>query len=479
MGNYVRASLYALGLGVTCISVAACSSDDGTSPAPDSGASDATPDVVLDTAAPDADSGPALVDNTWTTAEWTKIQTLSPLPAVPKDTTNKYADDANAAKLGQMLFYDRSYSGALTVGNDGTNGGLGAIGETGKVSCASCHGITAPTMDDDRSTPPNVSLGTNFGTRNALSIVNSSFYAWTNWGGRFDSQWSLPLTVAENGNIMKSSRLQIAHMIWDKYKTEYEAVFGALDPDLDPNAGGAARFPASGKPKAQTSDPDGAWEGMAVNDQKIVNRIYANYGKALQAYMRLVVSRNTDLDKYVAGTYGALSTNEKEGLRVFIGKGKCVTCHSGPNMADDQFYALGVPQTGPHVPATDNGRFQDVPGLLTSIFNVNGDYSDDKTTTKLTGLAQDPGQKGRFRTKSLRGVSRSGPYMHSGQFATLEEVVDFYDVGGGDVGDAGAVKDPKITPLGLTAAEKQNLVAFMKKLEGEAVAPALLKDTSK
>lgn len=464
MGNYVRASLYALGLGVTCISVAACSSDDGTSPAPDSG-TDATPDVAIDTGTPDAGDAGTLVDNTWTQTEWSKIQTLSPLPAVPKDTTNKYADDANAAKLGQMLFFDKSYAGALTVGNDGTNGGLGAMGDTAKVSCASCHG--GPTMDDTRSSPGNVSLGTNFGTRNALSIVNSSFYAWTNWAGRFDSQWSLPLAVAENANIMKSTRLQIVHMLWDKYKTEYEAVFGALDTRLDPNSPNAADFPATGKLDDNS------------NDGKILNRIYANFGKALQAYMRLVVSRNTDLDKYVAGNFGALSTNEKEGLRVFIAKGKCVSCHSGPNMADDQFYSFGVPQTGPHVPATDFGRFQDVPPLLTSIFNVNGDYSDDKTTTKLTGLVQDPGQKGRFRTKSLRGVSRSGPYMHSGQLATLEAVVDFYDVGGGDVGDAGAVKDPKITAIGLTAAEKQNLVAFMKKLEGEAVAPALLADTSK
>ena len=89
----------------------------------------------------------------------------SPLPAVPADSTNAYADDAAAAVLGQRLYFDRSYSGPLTVGNDGTNGGLGDAGVSGLVACVSCHGSV--TGDDNRSTPNNVSLGTDFGTRNA------------------------------------------------------------------------------------------------------------------------------------------------------------------------------------------------------------------------------------------------------------------------------------------------------------------------
>ncbi|CAN5234731.1 cytochrome c peroxidase [soil metagenome] len=471
MGNYVRASTYALGLALACISISACSSDDGTTPL-DAGTTDSAPDVAIDVATVDAaDSGPLLIDG-FTAEEWTKLKTMGPLPAVPKDTTNKYADDANAAKLGQMLFFERSYAGAIVVGADGLNGGVGALGEVGKVSCSSCH--LGTTMDDDRSTPNNVSLGINYGTRNTLSLVNSAFYSWTNWAGRFDSQWSLPIGVAENPATMNSTRLQVAHMIYAKYKTEYEAIFGPLDADLDPTAAGAARFPAAGKPGQV------AWDtGTTGPDQLIVNRIFANYGKALQAYIRLLVSRSSDVDKYVGGTYAALSTNEKEGARLFIGKAKCITCHSGPNMADTNFYSLVVPQTGAHVPAADLGRFTDVAPLLSSAFNTNGVFSDDATTGKLTGLVQDASQKGQFRTKSLRGVGRSAPYMHSGQLATLEAVVDFYDVGGGDPGDAGAVKDSKLTALGLTAPEKANLVAFMKKLDGESVPSALLVNTAK
>src|SRR5437868_5521131 len=87
----------------------------------------------------------------------------------------------------------------------GRGRGQGVVGDTGKVACASCHGVGSQDLDDQRSAPNNVSLGTDYGPRNALGMVNSSFYKWTNWGGKFDSQWSLPLAVAENAKIMKST----------------------------------------------------------------------------------------------------------------------------------------------------------------------------------------------------------------------------------------------------------------------------------
>ena len=391
------------------------------------------------------------------------------------------ADNALAAVLGQRLFFDKSFSGAIAIGDNGTNGGLGAVGETGKVACVSCHSSKA--TDDNRSTPNNVSLGTDYGTRNALSIVNSSFYAWTNWAGRFDSQWSLPLAVAENAKIMNSGRLQVAHLLWDKYKADYNAIFPVpLDARLDSGDVNAGDFPPAGKP----TQP--AWDNMAPDDKVIVNRIFANFGKAIAAYMRLEVSRNaafdTNVTKYVAQRVIPVPTAEDRGLKVFLGKGQCVQCHSGPNFADNQFANIGVEQTGPHVPATDLGRAQDVPGLLASPFNTNTVYSDNVNTGKLTALlALTPAQiaaqeAGKFRTKSLRGLTGAAPYMHSGQLATLEAVVDYYSTGGTSPGDAG-VKDVRIKPLGLSASEKSDLVAFLKTLDGDPVPAALLVDTSR
>lgn len=461
-------------MGLVCAAaIAACSDSDGNDvTAPDSGTTTTIVDSGIDRGAPEPekDAGDAAPVDLLTSAERAAMAKLSPLPAVPADPTNAYADVAAAAVLGQKLFFDDAYSGSLDVADNGTNGGLGTLGETGKVSCASCH--LGPTMDDTRSKPNNVSLGTGYGTRNALSIVNSSFYKWTNWGGRFDSQWSLPLAVAENAKIMKSTRLAIAHRLYDKYKTDYDAIFPvALDAALSPTAADAARFPAAGKPG------DAAWDNMASGDQAIVNRIFANYGKAIAAYMRKVVSRNAPFDVFVAGNETAISDAAKRGLKVFLGKGKCVECHSGPNFADDDFHVIAVAQSGPNVPPTDLGRFTDVAPLLTSAFNTSGTYSDATGTGKLTGLSQTAAMTAQFRTKSLRGVASSAPYMHSGQLATLEAVVDFYDKGGDPAPDGGT-KDSRIVPLGLTTAEKSDLVAFMKTLGGEALPAALLVDTS-
>ena len=408
-----------------------------------------------------------------TAAELAALGALSPLPALPPDPTNRYADVPQAAQLGQKLFFDKSYSGALAVADDGTNGGLGSVGETGKVSCASCHAPGSQALNDRRSVPGNVSLGTDYGTRVALGIVNSSFYKWTNWGGRFDSQWSLPLAVAENPKIMNGTRLQLAHMLYAKYRAEYNATFPvALDPALDPKATDAARFPASGKPG------DATWNGMTAADQGIVNTVFANYGKALQAYFRTLISGPSPFDRFVAGDRAAISASAVRGIRLFLSKG-CAGCHAGPTFSDDSFHALGVPQTGPRVPATDLGQYQDVPALLASPFNTQGSYSDDARTGKLNGLAQDPGQKGRFRTKSLRNLVGAAPYMHAGQLATLAEVITFYDQGGGDTGSSGIVKDPRMVPLRLSAQDKQDLVAFLNTLTGDPVPAYLVVDTSK
>lgn len=487
MQSITRVAIAAIG-GALFATALGCSDDAGGAPSPvtptsdtgvDTGVtppSDAGTDTGPDDTGTGGDTGADTKDPRdpfFTDAEWKVIETLSPLPPVPKDPTNKYADDPKAAALGQMLFFDVSYSGAIVTADDGANGGLGAAGETGKVSCASCHG--GATMDDARSKPGNVSLGIDLGTRNALGLVNASFYAWTNWGGRFDSQWSLAPAVAENPKTMRGNRLQIAHMMFDKYRAEYDAVF---DEKLDARLADTTVFPASGKPKASASDPDGPWEALSTADKAIVNRVFANYGKAIAAYMRLLVSRGAPFDEYVAGDHAAISSEAKNGLRVFLGKGGCVGCHSGPNFEDGAFHALGVPQTGPGVPASDLGRWADVPALLASPFNVNGPFSDDTTTKKLDGLAQTDVQKGQFRTKSLRGVSRSGPYMHAGQQATLEEVVAYY-VKGGDDPPAGITKDPAMKPLVFGATDAADLVAFMKTLNGVPVPAALGADTSK
>ncbi len=413
-------------------------------------------------------------------AELAKLNTLSPLPAPPADPTNQYADNVLARALGQRFFFDKAFSGAIgaaiqtvspaqTVVNP-----LGNTGEAGKVACASCH--TGPSMDDRGSPLQIISLGTGAGTRNAPGVVNSSFYQWTNWGGRFSAQWELSVAVAENGVLLNSNRLKIAHRIFSKYKTEYEAIFGALEPEIGTNT---TRFPAEGKPTVA------AFDGMADGDKTIINRILVNYGKAIQAYMRQVVSRNAPFDKLMACEASTMSDSAMRGAQLFVGKAKCSSCHSSSHFSDDAFHNLGVPEIDEgivgRVHAADTGRFKDVPGLLTSVFNSAGTFSDDAVTgaARLAGLTNPAADstKAAFRTPDLRGVASTAPYMHAGQFATLEAVIDFYNAGGGTP-QAGTTKDVGLTVLNLTSQEKTDLVEFLKSLSGDAVTPALLVDTS-
>ena len=356
------------------------------------------------------------------------------------------------------------------MGDDGSNGAAGQAGQAGQLSCASCH--LGQSQDDRRSRPGNVSLGADYLTRNSPTLINASYYPWTNWAGRFSAQWELPPAVAENARNMNSDRLQIAHFLFDNHRLEYERVFGPLDPALGSDP---ARFPASGKPKAAGA-ADGAWEMMAPDDRAVVERVLVNYGKAIAAYLRQLRSGDAPFDRYVAGDTAALDCSARRGLKLFVGKAGCIACHSGPTLSDGRFHVLGVPQTGDHVPAVDNGRFADVPPLLASRLNSAGPYSDDPAqgAMRLQGLSAMPPEeaKGQFRTPGLRQVALTAPYMHNGALATLEDVIDFYVRGGTD--PAPASEDPLLRPLDLTPSEKADLVAFLGSLTGQPLPGTLL-----
>src|SRR4051812_12328950 len=80
----------------------------------------------------------ALAPDCFTNAEWNAIEKLSPLPALPVDTTNKYADSSAAASLGHRLFFDKRIAGPIQQGTH-AEGQLGAIGQTEKIACSDCH----------------------------------------------------------------------------------------------------------------------------------------------------------------------------------------------------------------------------------------------------------------------------------------------------------------------------------------------------
>jgi cytochrome c peroxidase len=418
--------------------------------------------------------GEKMVD-VFTEEEFEQIKQFGPLGELPAVPTNRYADSAAAATFGQRLFFERSYAHALTIA-DPT---LGAVGQTGKVACVSCHDPNNY-FTDTRSRPNSVSLGIQWTQRNTPTLVNAAFYTWGSWGGKDDSLWYQGANGCESAVNFGSNRLEYAHMLFRKYRADYDALFPVpLDPALDPAAPDAARFPAQGRPKANASAADGPWEMMAGADRDIINQIMANAGKAIEAYERKVVSRNAPIDKYIAGDYTAISTAAKRGLRLFIGKAACVDCHSGPTFSDQKFHNTGVPQIGPYLPRVDNGRYDDLQRTLSNAWNGAGKFSDDIPTgsAKLAGMVLADDLKGLFRTSALRHIDATGPYMHTGGLLTLEAVVQFYNDGGG-IADYAGVKSTAMVPLLLTPDEQADLVAFMHTLTGEPPPAALAKDTA-
>jgi cytochrome c peroxidase len=408
----------------------------------------------------------------FTEFEWGMIKSLSPLPDPAPDPTNHLTQPEladQAAALGQKLFFETRYSGALKVAST-----LGAVGDTGKVACASCHTSTEYFVDT-RSIPNNLSLGATWTTRSAPVLVNVVYYKWHGWAGKQDSLWQQAGLSPETGTNTAGDRCAYAHMLWTYYHDEYNALFPETPlPDaLDPASAEASRFPTKCKPKANAAAADGPWEMMTADDRFAVLQVMANQGKTVATYESRLISRNAPFDRFVAGESGAISDDAKQGLRLFLGKAACADCHNSPFFTDQKFHNLGVPQTGPNAPATDQGRFEDVTELLKHPLNSASPYSDDPTIGWLDGLGQQSTDLGKFRTATLRSIGKTAPYMHDGAFATLRDVIDFYNRGGGTAGLFAGDKDVRMAPLLLSEREIDQLIAFLETLTGEQVASEL------
>jgi cytochrome c peroxidase len=384
---------------------------------------------------------------------------LPPEPA--PDPSNKFADDVRAAILGKKWFFDPRLSGPLGTDNDGvSNGSLGAPGDRGKIACVSCHD---PRLggSDHRSRPAATSLGANYSGRNAQSVLNAAYIdlargAWQTWDGRGDSLWGGNLLPLERPTSNNATRLQLAHVVFDHYKADYEALFGPL-PALSDNA----RFPADGMPG------DAGWGAMAAGDRDAVNLVFANIGKAIAAYERRLVSTGfapSAFDQMLSGDDEAMTPAAIRGARLFIGKAACDDCHRGAAFADQLFHNIGVPQQGEHAFPVDIGRSDAIGLVKDSIFNRAGVFSDAPDDAHLRNLAERPADMGAFKTPTLRNVAKTAPYMHDGVYGTLGEVVMHYNLGG-STGNYAGTREVTISPLLLDSDEVSDLVEFLRALD--------------
>lgn len=284
---------------------------------------------------------------------------------------------AGKAALGKQLFVDPRLSGS------------------GRMSCQGCHyrhlGWTDAQVlsrKDDGS----------MNTRHTPSLYNIGYQTLWYWDGRSTTLEAQVLAAWRAQIGGDPPKVATALNAIPAYRSQFEEVFGA---------------PATAESVA----------------------------KALATYLRTKVSDNAPWDRYEAGQKNAVSADAVEGFNLFMGKGRCATCHTPPFYGNSTFYNIGL----------EGGKAKPDPG------RANVTKKDEDT--------------GAFKTPSLRSIALSGPYFHDGSAATLEAAVRYMAAGGGS--------DPKKTailvPSGLSDPEIGKVVEFLKTLTSEEPwsAPAL------
>ncbi|HYF59720.1 MAG TPA: cytochrome c peroxidase [Burkholderiaceae bacterium] len=391
---------------------------------------------------------------------WTKAETdllasmhIGAAGARPTDASNAYEAREDAAELGRRLFDDVRLSG------------------NGRVACASCHAASGQFEDGRR-----LGEGTGTGRRRTMPVPGASHAPFLFWDGRKDSLWSQALGPLEDPAEHGGNRVRIVRVVLEHHAQAYRRVFGDLPASAD--------LPADAGPVG-TEGEKAAWASLPEPTRDRVNRVFANVGKAIAAYESRIRYGASRFDRYVEATVArdgrgqeVLSLQEARGLRVFLTKGQCATCHNGPLLTDHAFHNTGVPPLDPANP--DRGRAEGVRRLLEDEFNCLGRYSDARPEqcgeTSFVSDAADPGLLAAFRTPSLRNVAARAPYMHAGQFGTLEEVLRHYArspkaaVGHSELARPGETHAER-RAVELSARDIDDLAAFLGTLTGPVVRP--------
>ncbi len=442
-------------------------------------------------AAPTAPSAPEPLEPGGMTAEeWSKIASLGGLGLPPRDPSNRYADDARAARLGKKLYFDKGLSGVGThvdVLQRPTVHGRAPKGRPVELSCATCHDPRTAGVSAAALSAEGLAVGAGLYDVTIQSTVNAAFFPQLYWNGRSDSLWSQAVAVIESPVSMAGNRLEIAWRIATRYRGEYEAIFTE---DPLPRSGHEPwSLPRAGRPGAipgcQRDDPrepfGDAFDCLPEADRTGVTRVLVNVAKAIAAYEARLVSTGSDFDTFVAEGPRSTRISEaaKRGARLFVGKGRCIECHVSPLLSDRQFHNIGVPPN-PAAPneadcprggvcdcttgqnCTPWGALDGARKLAASRFRRDSEWSDDRRSLAPSDASTTPPSvlRGAYRTPSLRDVALTAPYMHNGVYTTLDEVLRHYAYGG------------RLTtnPVVGEVSEKLHIVAFGRREEVEIIA---------
>jgi cytochrome c peroxidase len=350
----------------------------------------------------------------FTDAEIARILQHGPWPPAPrKDPSNRMSGQAKAIAFGKDLFFDSRLSGS------------------GTSSCSTCHVPELRFADAKTRGHGFVELD-----RNTPGLFNVGLNRWFGWDGAADSLWSQSLRPIVDKREMAASTTHIGRLVRN------DAVLSARYRDV---------FAA---PPSRNDD-----------------MVTVDVGKALAAFQETLISGRTPFDEFrdslargdrqAAARYPAAA---QRGLKIFVGRGNCSTCHFGPNFTNGEFADIGIPffkASG----EVDPGRYGGIRKLLESRANLMGAYSDDPKRASAIGtrhLRVEHRNWGEFRVPSLRDVAKTAPYMHNGHLATLPDVVRYYS----DLNEDRLHADGEkiLRPLRLSDAEVADLVAFLETL---------------
>lgn len=278
---------------------------------------------------------------------------------------------------------------------------------TGGRSCASCH-LPGKAYSDGLVTNRSLQRDEQL-SRNTPTLINAALQPSLFWDGRVQFLEEQAHDVLLNKAEMAGSLEQM--VLWLKSKpTYYNAFRNAFGKNPDPVTAG-------------------------------------HITTALAAYVRSLVQLNTAFDRYMRGETTAMNQQQIRGFNLFMGKAKCATCHYMP-----LFNGVAPPDY-----TTADGEVIGVPGNTDTLHPV---ADKDRGIYLLHGVRH---MDGAFKTPGLRSIAKTAPYMHNGVYKTLEEVIDFYDRGGGSGLGLNIPNQTLPTErLELTQQEKKALIAFLK-----------------
>ena len=358
-----------------------------------------------------------------------------------------------ATELGKALFFDSRLS------------------RNNKISCATCHDPARFFMDGKA-----VSEGIKVLERNSPSLLGVGFSPWLYWDGRKDSLWSQALAPIEHPKEMGNDRLSTIQYVLAQYTKEYQKIVGALT-TLDQQI---INLPFTASPLGTLEEKDRWQNRLTAEQQERINHHFIQIGYFLMAYEQDLKPTQAIFDEFVdhlsqgsdvQTLQNIMGIDAVLGLRLFMGKANCAGCHNGPLFTNFEFHNIGVPERDES--SVDLGRFAGAKRLSIDEFNCllsqGAAAALDNGSCEEIVFLKTKGKEliGAFKTPSLRNVGETAPYMHSGQFGSLQAVISHYNKPKPPFFDP--VQHPEkphfdIFPLGLNESEERHLLAFLHSL---------------